>query len=134
MASNLEEIWRRKSDDELWAAAHRLEEYSEDGQRAIRAELERRQTPEYAASVEEAARKVVQAEQAFEASTAGLISRRLSLALVIVTIPLVGVVIAAGFQATLGSRVPEISIVLLLNRVAIAAAIAGMCLIVVIAV
>ena len=38
----LEEIWRRKDDDVLVAASHRLEDYTEDGRRTILAELERR--------------------------------------------------------------------------------------------
>ena len=42
-----EEIWRRKPDAELIAASQRLEEYTEEGQRVIRAELERRGSPDY---------------------------------------------------------------------------------------
>jgi Zn-dependent protease with chaperone function len=42
-----DEVWRRKTDDELLAAVERLEEYTEEGQRVIRAELERRHSPEY---------------------------------------------------------------------------------------
>jgi len=44
---NAEEIWHHKSDGELIAAAQRLDEYTEDAQRNIRAELERRRSPEY---------------------------------------------------------------------------------------
>jgi hypothetical protein len=39
-----EEVWRRKSDDELVAASNRLTEYTEVGQQAIVAELERRRS------------------------------------------------------------------------------------------
>jgi len=42
-----EEIWRRKSDEDLGAAVERLEEYTEEGRRIIRAELERRSSPDY---------------------------------------------------------------------------------------
>jgi heat shock protein HtpX len=42
-----EEIWRRKSDDDLRVAAERLDEYTDEGRRIIRAELERRSSPEY---------------------------------------------------------------------------------------
>lgn len=42
-----EEIWRRRSDDDLRAAAECLDEYTEEGRRIIRGELERRSSPEY---------------------------------------------------------------------------------------
>jgi hypothetical protein len=38
----LEDIWRRKGDEEIVAASNRLVEYTEAGQRAILAELQRR--------------------------------------------------------------------------------------------
>ena len=40
--SDAESVWRRKTDDELAAAAQHLEDYTEDGRRVVRAELERR--------------------------------------------------------------------------------------------
>jgi hypothetical protein len=40
--SDAESVWARKTDDELTAAAQHLEDYTEDGERVIRAELERR--------------------------------------------------------------------------------------------
>jgi hypothetical protein len=39
---NAEEIWRRRSDEQLVEAAQRLEEYTDEGRRVIRAELLRR--------------------------------------------------------------------------------------------
>jgi hypothetical protein len=39
-----EEVWRMKNDDELFAASNRLSEYTEVGQQAIVAELERRRS------------------------------------------------------------------------------------------
>src|ERR671937_3157839 len=53
--TELEQLWRRKSDHELLAAAARLDEYSERAQQAINAELERRRSPEYLRSLESAA-------------------------------------------------------------------------------
>ena len=47
-----EEVWRQKSDGTLLAAAERLEDYTDDGQRAIVAELERRRA---AGTIDEAA-------------------------------------------------------------------------------
>jgi hypothetical protein len=44
-----EEIWRRKTDDELAVALERLGEYTEEGQDVIRAEAERRRAPAYRA-------------------------------------------------------------------------------------
>lgn len=40
--SDAEQVWRGKADDEILAAARRLAEYTEDGERVIRAELRRR--------------------------------------------------------------------------------------------
>jgi hypothetical protein len=40
--SDAEQVWRGKADDEIQAAARRLSEYTEDGERVIRAELRRR--------------------------------------------------------------------------------------------
>jgi heat shock protein HtpX len=45
--AQLEDVWRRKTDDTLRAAAARLQEYGEDAQRVITAEIERRQSAEY---------------------------------------------------------------------------------------
>jgi hypothetical protein len=44
--SEPEEIWRAKSDDELLEAREDLSEYTEEGERIIRAELQRRGLPE----------------------------------------------------------------------------------------
>jgi heat shock protein HtpX len=46
-------VWRRKTDDELRAAELCLDEYTEEGQRAIRAELEWRRSPDYLLAQEE---------------------------------------------------------------------------------
>lgn len=43
--SESEEIWRAKSDDELLEAREDLSEYTEEGERIIRAELQRRGLP-----------------------------------------------------------------------------------------
>jgi hypothetical protein len=43
--SESEEIWRAKSDDELLEAREDLSEYTEEGERIIRAELQRRGFP-----------------------------------------------------------------------------------------
>ena len=43
--SESEEIWRAKSDDELLEASEDLSEYTEEGERIIRAELQRRGLP-----------------------------------------------------------------------------------------
>ena len=51
-----EDIWRRKSDEELNAAAQQLDDYTEVGRRIIQAEVERRKTPEYRAKQEAAQR------------------------------------------------------------------------------
>lgn len=40
--SNAEQVWRGKADDEVLAAGRHLAEYTEDGERIIRAELRRR--------------------------------------------------------------------------------------------
>jgi hypothetical protein len=40
--SELEKVWRAKTDEEVLAAARQLGKYSEEGERAIRAELRRR--------------------------------------------------------------------------------------------
>ncbi|MGH9383727.1 MAG: hypothetical protein ACRD2N_05515 [Vicinamibacterales bacterium] len=40
--SGADDVWRSKSDDELAEAAERLSEYTEEGERIIRAELRRR--------------------------------------------------------------------------------------------
>jgi hypothetical protein len=40
--SDAEQVWRGKADDEILAAARRLTEYTEEGERVIRAELRRR--------------------------------------------------------------------------------------------
>jgi hypothetical protein len=53
-----EEIWRLKPDKELRAAARRLSEYTDMGQRVIVAEIARRKTPEYLASQEGAERRL----------------------------------------------------------------------------
>ena len=45
--AELETVWRRKTDDTLLEAAARLHEFSDDAQRAITTELERRKSPEY---------------------------------------------------------------------------------------
>jgi len=42
-----DEVWQRKTDEELFAAAQRLEEYTADGQAVIRRELERRKSSDY---------------------------------------------------------------------------------------
>ena len=39
---SVEEVWRRRSDDELVEAAQRLEEYTDEGRKVIQAELLRR--------------------------------------------------------------------------------------------
>jgi uncharacterized RDD family membrane protein YckC len=44
--SNVEDVWRRRSDEQLTEAASLLHEYTSDGQQAIRAELQRRGLPE----------------------------------------------------------------------------------------
>jgi hypothetical protein len=44
--SEAEEIWRAKTDEELLQAGEELSEYTEDGERIIRAELRRRGLPE----------------------------------------------------------------------------------------
>jgi len=44
--TDAEQIWRAKSDDEILEAAEDLSEYTEDGERIIRAELRRRGLPE----------------------------------------------------------------------------------------
>lgn len=44
--SESEEIWRAKSDDELLEASEDLSEYTEEGERIIRTELQRRGLPE----------------------------------------------------------------------------------------
>src|ERR1700730_13739513 len=43
--SESEEIWRAKADDELLEAREDLSEYTEEGERVIRAELQRRGLP-----------------------------------------------------------------------------------------
>ena len=40
--SNVEEAWRRRTDDQLVAAAQRIEEYTDEGRQVIREELRRR--------------------------------------------------------------------------------------------
>lgn len=40
--STAEDIWRRKTDDEVAAAAERLDEYTDEGKQIVLAELERR--------------------------------------------------------------------------------------------
>jgi Zn-dependent protease with chaperone function len=78
-----EEIWRRKSDDELLAAAQRLDEYTEQGQSVIRAEIERRSSPEYllaqeaAAPRAEAAQRQTYSPRPFKNQTAWLVKRAL---------------------------------------------------------
>jgi hypothetical protein len=42
-----EEVWRAKSDEEVFEAAQRLDEYTVDGQRVIQSEMARRATSEY---------------------------------------------------------------------------------------
>jgi hypothetical protein len=44
--TDAEQIWRAKSDDEILEAAQDLSEYTDDGERIIRAELRRRGLPE----------------------------------------------------------------------------------------
>jgi len=44
--TDAEKIWRAKSDDEILEAAEELSEYTDDGERIIRAELRRRGLPE----------------------------------------------------------------------------------------
>jgi hypothetical protein len=63
-----------------------------------------------------------------------MVSRRISLAVVVVTIPMIGIVAAAGFQVVFGPDPSAMSSVRLLNRLAIASAMAGVSLVVVIAV
>ena len=41
-----EEVWRSKQDSDVLAAADRLADYTEEGDRLIRAELKRRGLPE----------------------------------------------------------------------------------------
>lgn len=48
-----EEIWRRKTDEELLQASLRLDEYTDEGQDVILAEIERRKSPEYLLAQEE---------------------------------------------------------------------------------
>jgi hypothetical protein len=40
--SDEEKVWRGKTDEEVLAAARRLADYTEEGERAIRAEIQRR--------------------------------------------------------------------------------------------
>src|ERR1700730_16678091 len=54
--TELEQLWRRKTDYELRAAARRLHEYSEASQQAIKVEVERRKSPEYLRSLEPVAK------------------------------------------------------------------------------
>jgi Zn-dependent protease with chaperone function len=49
--TDLEQLWRRKTDNELHAAAARLHEYSEASQEAVKAEIERRKGAEYLRSL-----------------------------------------------------------------------------------
>ena len=42
------EIWTQMSDDEVFAAAEQLDDYNEDSQQSILAEVRRRKSPEYA--------------------------------------------------------------------------------------
>ena len=46
MTEEAERIWRAKTDDEILEAAEELSEYTNDGERIIRAELRRRGLPE----------------------------------------------------------------------------------------
>lgn len=44
--TSVDNVWRRRSDEQLTEAARVLHEYTSDGQKAIRAELERRGLPQ----------------------------------------------------------------------------------------
>ena len=61
-----EDLWRGKTDNELFAAADQLGDYTEEGQRIVLAEIERRKTPEYKAAKEAADRQLAE-QQAREA-------------------------------------------------------------------
>jgi len=47
------DVWRQKSDDEVFAAVERLNDYNEDGQKIIRAEAQRRRSPRYVQEVDQ---------------------------------------------------------------------------------
>jgi hypothetical protein len=67
-----EEVWRNKSDEQLHEAAWRLAEYTPEGQNTIRAELERRQSPEWhaiEAAKERTFEQQIQAQESIEGRT-----------------------------------------------------------------
>jgi len=76
-------VWRRKTDYELRAAERRIDEYTEEGQRAIRAELEWRRSSEYLTAQEALQRPSGETRTAFHSrpaqkqSTTWLVQRAL---------------------------------------------------------
>ena len=97
-----EQVWRRKSDDELFAAARRLDEYTEEGRKVIQAELERRQSPDYVAEARAADRRAQQQRAQADSSEATTAARRMWLVVVVLGVPLLGFSVAKGIEATSG--------------------------------
>ena len=104
-----EEIWRDKSDAEVLAAAQRLEDYTEEGQQIITAELERRRSPEYQEAVRQADREYQRAQD--EAWIKGGGARRLSLLFFLLFIPAIGFLTARLFPSAFAVAVMTASIV-----------------------
>jgi hypothetical protein len=103
----LVEFGRAKTDGELLAAARRLDEYTEEGQRIIQAEVQRRSTPAYRAEVEEAERRFEREQRAASRSSGARLRRRAWLLVLVLAVPAMGFGCATGVQATLASRVRE---------------------------
>jgi Zn-dependent protease with chaperone function len=101
------EVWRAKTDGEVFAAARRIDEYTEEGQRIIQAEVQRRSTPEYRAEVEEAERRSEGEQRAASSFSGARLRRRAWLLVLVLAVPAVGFGCATGVQATLNSEVRE---------------------------
>jgi|SRR5579864_1122004 len=101
------EVWRAKTDSEVFAAARRLDEYTEEGQRIIQAEAQRRSTPEYRAEIEEAERRFEGDLRAESGSQGAWLRRRVWLLVLVLAVPAVGFGCATGVQATLSSEIRE---------------------------
>jgi Zn-dependent protease with chaperone function len=103
----LAELWRAKTDGQLFAAARRIDEYTEEGQRIIQAEVQRRSTPEYRAEVEEAERRFEREQRAASGSNGARLRRRVWLLALVLAVPAMGFGCATGVQATLSSNLRE---------------------------
>jgi len=100
-----EQIWRAKTDMEVFMAARQLEDYTDEGKAIIQAEVERRSTPEYQREIEAAERHRAEQERTASQSLHARFRRQAALLVFLLAIPALGYVVGVGLQREFTSEI-----------------------------